>query len=480
MIKASELAHMSLSAIEDAPYYPPYVKPCIKPPMFPFNLVRMLANNLELIPERAYYEPVTITRGPPRIAFCTGSELVKTLLVNRHADFPKGGPQVEILKPMWGNGIASAEGPEWRWQKSAAAPLFQHEELLRHGPIISAAAEAMIAKWRSAAPGSIHSIDLDMMRATFRVISNTILAGGAEEVLSALERGHAEYYSGADWWVMYTLLGIPHWFPRPGGKAMRAHERQMRRAVVELVKARRATGAAGDDLLARMLRAFDPKTGRAMSDELVVDNILSFLVAGYDTTALLLTWTLYLIAHSPSWEQRLLREIEQVVGLDPVTSAHVQQLVTVQQVLNESLRLFPTAPIIVRDIVHDMEFAGISVPAGTIGLIPVYAIHRHRSYWDDPNRFDPDRFAPSNWAKSMRFQFMPFGAGPRTCMGAAFVMIEATIMIATFIRAARFEVDPTFDPKPTVRLFLLPRNGMPMRVKMRTAGAPHRYNLSPG
>jgi cytochrome P450 len=138
----------------------------------------------------------------------------------------------------------------------------------------------------------------------------------------------------------------------------------------------------------------------------------------------------------------------------------------VQQVINESMRLFPTAPVIVRDIPQDIELDGIHVPAGTIGLIPIYAIHRHRSSWEDPDRFDPTRFAPDR-PKPGRFQFLPFGAGPRVCIGAAFAMIEATIMIATFVRAARFEVDAGFDPRPAARMFLFPENGMPMRVTSR-------------
>ena len=135
--------------------------------------------------------------------------------------------------------------------------------------------------------------------------------------------------------------------------------------------------------------------------------------------------------------------------------------------MNESLRLFPTAPVIVREITEDIAFNGVSVPRGTIGIIPIYAIHRHRSYWSEPDRFDPGRFAPDSRQRPTRFQFMPFGAGPRICIGAAFAMIEATIMIATFVRAARFEIAPDFDPQPSGRMFLLPRNGMPMRITMR-------------
>jgi cytochrome P450 len=396
---------------------------------------------------------------------------VKTLLLTRPAEFPKGRLQVDVLKPVFGNAMISREGRDWRWQRGAAAPLFRHDELLHYGPIMSAAAESTVAQWRAASPGTVRAIDDDMMRAAFHVISNTMLAGGAQDMLHAIEQGHADYYRGANWWVIYTLLGLPHWLPRPGGKLMRAHENRIREAVTGLVRTRRAAAADGEDLLARMLRASDAETGQSMSDELVVDNIASFLMAGYDTTAFALTWTLYLISRSPEWEARMLQEIDQVVGSGPVTSAHVERLGTVQQVLNESLRLFPTAPVIIRDIVEGIQFDDVSVPAGTIGIIPIYAIHRHRSYWDDPDRFDPNRFAPDSRSKPTRFQFMPFGAGPRVCIGAAFAMLEATIMLATFVRAAHFEVSADFDPRPSARMFLLPENGMPMRITLRASAA---------
>jgi cytochrome P450 len=454
-----------------APFYPPRVKPSAKPLRFPFNLTKLLNNNLELIPEQAYRELLVIVPGPPRMAFISGSELVKTLLLTHPAEFPKGRLQVEVLKPIFGNAMISREGRDWRWQRGAAAPLFRHDELLHYGPVMTAAAEITVAQWRAASPGTVRAIDQDMMRAAYHVISNTMLAGGAEDMLHDIEKGHADYYRGVNWWVMYTLLGLPRWLPRPGGKLMRAHENRIREAVTGLVRKRRAAAADGEDLLARMLRASDAETGQSMSDELVVDNIASFLMAGYDTTAFSLTWTLYLISQSPEWEARMLQEIEKVVGSGPVTSAHVERLGTVQQVLNESLRLFPTAPVIIRDIVEGMQFDDVSIPAGTIGIIPIYAIHRHRSYWDDPDRFDPNRFAPDSRSKPTRFQFMPFGAEPRVCIGAAFAMIEATIMLATFVRAAHFEVSADFDPRPSARMFLLPENGMPMRITLRESAA---------
>jgi cytochrome P450 len=162
----------------------------------------------------------------------------------------------------------------------------------------------------------------------------------------------------------------------------------------------------------------------------------------------------------------MVEEIVEVAGTGPVTCDHVSRLKVVQQVLNESMRLYPTAPIVLRNIDQDTEFDGITVPAGTLGVIPIYAIHRHREYWDDPDAFDPGRFDPEI-PKPSRYRFMPFGAGPRICIGASFATIEATMMLATFVRAARFEAEPEFDPRPTGRMFLVPRSGMPLRVVPR-------------
>ena len=142
---------MSGLASEAAPFYPPLVKPSPKPLRFPSNLIKLLNNNLEAIPEQAYREPLVIAPGPPRMAFFTGTEAVKALLLTRAAEFPKGALQVDVLKPMFGNAMISSEGRDWRWQRGAAAPLFRHEELLQYGPIMSAAAEAAVARWRAAA-----------------------------------------------------------------------------------------------------------------------------------------------------------------------------------------------------------------------------------------------------------------------------------------------------------------------------------------
>jgi len=151
----------------------------------------------------------------------------------------------------------------------------------------------------------------------------------------------------------------------------------------------------------------------------------------------------------------------------PATGEHIDRLVTVQQVLKESMRLYPPLPIMTRYTAKDVELADRHIEAGTLIGVPIYAIHRHRKLWNDPDRFDPSRFAPEREAGYSRYQFMPFGAGPRVCIGAAFALIEATAMLATFARAARFKSPPVPEPIPVSRVVLRPKNGMPLEVTMR-------------
>jgi cytochrome P450 len=448
-------------------FYPPRIRPAPGLPRFPFYLPQLLGNNLAMIPERAYRESVVLAPGPPRMAFFTGGDAVKELLQSQIAKFPKGRLQNDVLRPLFGAAMILSEAQQWKWQRGVAAPLFRHSELLRYGPTMTEAAEAAVGKWQRSPRGSVQNIHRDMLHATFEVISRTMLAGGAPDAIDAVERAHSDYFNAINWRIAYRIFRLPDWLARPGRRLMSAYERRLRdQTVRRIVEMRRRGQGAGQDLLSRLVLSSDPETGQTMSDDLIVGNIVAFLVAGYDTTALTLAWTLYLISQSPEWEQAMFEEVERVVGSEPVTSDHVARLQVVQQVLNESMRLYPTAPIIIRDVDEDTEIEGVRIRAGTIGVIPIYTIHRHHENWTDPDAFDPARFDSAN-PKPSRYKFLPFGAGPRICIGASFAMIEATIMLATFVRAARFEVEPGFDPRPTGRMFLVPANGMPMRVTLR-------------
>jgi cytochrome P450 len=267
--------------------------------------------------------------------------------------------------------------------------------------------------------------------------------------------------------LLFSITNIPTWVPRPKGARTRDAIRTLRSAVLGLIAKRRGSGKPQIDLMQRLMEAKDPETGRPMSDEQLVDNLLTFYLAGHETTAKALTWTLYLLSRAPQWEQRVLDEVRAVVGDGPVTSAHVEKLAITQQVLKESMRLFPPAPQIGRHALKDHQFGPHEIKAGTQILIPIYAVQRHRKYFPDPDQFDPTRFAPENESKISRYHYMPFGAGPRICIGMAFAMMEATIILATLIRGARFTSAPDLAPEPVARVTLVPKGGMPMRVTRR-------------
>jgi len=217
----------------------------------------------------------------------------------------------------------------------------------------------------------------------------------------------------------------------------------------------------------RLIDARDPESGRPMSDDLLIDNLLTFFTAGHETTAKALTWTLYLLANAPRWAEAIRDEVERVAGAGPIGAGHIDRLVITQQVLKESMRLYPPAPVISRVAIVDTELGEYRVPAGTQIIVPIYAMHRHRKRWLDPDRFDPTRFSPENEARIPRYQYVPFGAGPRICIGMSFAMIEATAVLATLVRAASFKPARGHYPEPISRVTLRPKGGMPLEVALR-------------
>ncbi|MBO6507009.1 MAG: cytochrome P450 [Roseibium sp.] len=444
---------------------PAFVPPAPNILGFPQNLVQLVRNNLGIIPRQAYEQPLVVTDSFPKMAFVTGPDLVEHVLKRSADRFPKGKLQNETLEPLFGNAMISSEGADWKWQRSITAPLFRHDEILQYIPAMRDAATRQLETWKAQDLAANRPVNKDMFRIAFDVISRTMLVGGADDVIKAIEQGHAAYFHHVNWWIAYKMLGLPGWLPRPGGAVMRTQEKRIRDAVSKLVRGRLASAETEQDLLGRLVRGIDPETGEAMSEERLVNNIIAFLVAGYDTTALALAWALYLLALYPDWQQQIRNEIQAVAGDRPIGREHLSQLNVTDQVLNEALRLYPTAPIIVRDILEDVELAGTKVPKGTIGVIPIYAIHRHRSFWDSPNVFDPLRFAPEAETKPGRYQFLPFGAGPRICIGAAFTMIEAKVVLATLLREVSFELEHGHEAHPVGQMFLTPREPIPMRVR---------------
>jgi cytochrome P450 len=452
-------------SIENAGLYPPTVKPSARALPLSLHILKFVRNPLRSLP-RAVYEEAIVTYGRkrPLVAWVTGPELIEHILVKRTDVFVKTRLDKRVLRPLIGTGLLTADGEHWRWQRKLASPLFRPNDVMAYVPTIVAAAQEQLERWRAKGTTHVAPIDLDMTNTTFAVIARTILAGIDEGEAAEIQRtGHA-YIQPIMWAVASALMLTPeHWW-HPGRRKMLNAAKEGRAVVQKLLDKRRAAGVSGDDLVARMLLARDPDTGAPMSDEQLVDNLGTFLLAGHETTARALSWTLYLLARSPEWQEKARAEIASLTGGKPITADDVGRLPVTQRILKESMRLYPPVPAMTRVNLEPANLDGIALPQPTLIVIPVFAVHRHRKLWDDPDRFDPDRFLPEREALHQRMQFMPFGVGPRVCIGASFAMTEAIAILATLLQGARVSWDGRHAPEPVSRVTLQPKGGMPLGI----------------
>lgn len=448
--------------------YPPKAEPAPGPmPLHQF-LYRFLRNPLRALPQQVYDQPYVVyrPRGTVGFVWLTDPALTEKVLLDRSGLYVKTRLEQRVFQPILGEGVLTAEGAHWHWQRRAMAPLFRHNEILSYVDHMAAAAEAQAGVWRAAGAGW-RQVDIDMVDTTFTVIANTMLAGGEPAEGRILKQAGHRYLSNAPWEMSAAILQLPSWLPHPGSWALRRASRAMRGAAGDIIRRRRAEvgTAAEGDLLGRLLSARDPESERPMSDEQLIDNVLTLLEAGHETTARALTWTLYILARAPAWQARVRDEVISIAGDGPIASDHVDQLAVTERVIKEAMRLYPPAPVVARRPTRTVEIAGESFPQETEVIIPIYAIHRHNRLWPDPHRFDPDRFLPDKEKQIRRTQYMPFGAGARICLGMSFAMAEAKVLLATFVRAAAFEWDGKHEPEPISRVTLRPRGGMRLGVK---------------
>lgn len=444
---------------------PPYIKPSVRLPNRLVFMSRFVRNPLLIIPDDVYTKDFVQVSTSPPVAWISSPELVKSVLLDQRETFKKL-VQIRLLSPLLGKGILTSEDADWRWQRQAAAPMFRHQELMRFVPTFVQATNATLARWRRSAPESVLDIDREMTLLTFDVISQSLLPSADRTLGPIVERSAGRFQAGGAWSQMFAFLRIPAWVPNPGRIPMSIAKLALRGSVRQMLAERRALANPPDDLMQRLMHVVAPDTGKPMTDEQLIDNLLTFYLAGHETTAKALTWTLYVLSRSPQWTAVIRDEIQRVAGDAPIAAEHVDKLILTQQVLKESMRLFPPVPMMSRQAVADTTLGGRAIKAGTSLVMSMYAIHRHRSLWENPNAFDPGRFAASREGAISRYQYMPFGAGPRICIGMAFAMIEATAMLATMIRAATFEPVAGHEPTPIARVTLIPKGGMPLRVAM--------------
>ena len=428
-------------------------------------LAALVREPLSSVPVEAYDAGMVVTRALGRMRiYLTGPELIQEAFV-RQADSLSKGEQGRVLKPALGTGLLTAEGADWRWQRRTLSPGFAHARLQSLVPAMIAAAEAMRDRLLAAPAGTVVDIGGETTRTTLRIVGDTMLACAGGLDAGRVERGIAAFLKPAPWSIALTILGAPAWTPYPGRRRSAAAAREIRDEVTRTVAARRAEGGAEgeDDLMALLLAARDPDGGRALTDAEITDNVVTFVTAGHETTSVALTWALHLLSLHPEAAAAIRAEIATVAGDAPLAAEHVARLAFTRQVVNETLRLYPPAPVTSRTTVKPMTLGGVTIPANSVIILPIYAVHHHCGLWDQPELFDPARFEADRAKARHRYAFMPFGIGPRICIGSAFAMLEATAILAVLVRALDFAAAGP-APAPMARLTLRPKTPVKLRV----------------
>ena len=444
-----------------SPGYPPRVALARKPLGILGSAMTARRNVLELIPELAVRQPMVSGTLGIRWHMVMDPEALKRVLKDRVEDYPKSTVTRMILEPAIGDSLFVAEGAQWRWQRLAAAPAFAARHVEALAPVMTAAAETSAARI-AAAPQPFDAFE-EMVAATFEVISDVTFSGDEGFDRDAVHHAIDRYIASTARVSVLDVLGAPPWVPRPGrlvsGGALRRTKAIADRAIAD--RALRGPRLP-PDLLDLLRAGADPETGRSMNPAELRDNLLTFIVAGHETTALTLAWALYLVAFDPAVQDRAAAE---VAGMDRITAADLPRLPYVQQIVQETLRLYPPAAFLSRTARRADTLGGREVRPGDTVMLPIYALHRHRLLWDDPDRFDPDRFAPG--VDRDRFAFLPFGGGPRICIGANFALQEAAIILGTLLARFRFETVPGRVPYPRMILTLRPQGGVWLRATPR-------------
>ena len=446
----------------------------LEQPLGAFGLLRALRDNPVATWTKAHFEtPVLYGRGVlGPVAVVSDPAIVRQVLVDNIANYPKDMLQRRMLSPGLGNGLLMAEGAEWRAQRRAMAPLFSPRHVHGFEAGMGAISAAMVERWCRHRDGRRLDVSAEMARVTLRILAHTIfsdaLTRSAEDFASVVSR----FLDGLGKLDPLDALGMPDWLPRLGRLRRRPMLRFFEDAVESMIRTRRAAiaadpGAAPHDLLTLLLGATDPETGQALSDNEIKANLVTFIIAGHETTSNALTWALFLLSQHPDSLAAIEAEADALLPTGSFQAGTLDSLVVTRAVVEEAMRLYPPAATISRQAIGPDRLGTLPIRAGTIVVVSPYVLHRHKTLWEAPDRFVPERFSPEHRGGIDRFAYLPFGVGPRVCIGASFALQEAVVVLATIVRRFRLSLAPDHSVMPIQRVVLRSRGGMPMMLHRR-------------
>ena len=394
--------------------------------------------------------------------------LIARVLKEHPDDFPKSNRIGAGLRPLLGDSVFLTNGDLWKQQRRIIDPAFAGGRLRDTFPAIKAAGGAAVARMAPLADGTARDIEPETSHVAADVIFRTLFSIPIEDrVASQVFDAFKTYQRTQPILNLAAFVPGPRWMPRFFRHETRATARLIRCLITDMTAARLAqitAGTAPDDLATKIMTTVDPDTGRTFDVGQMVDQVAIFFLAGHETSAAALAWTLYLLAMHPDWQDRVAAEARAWDG----GFAGLSTLKVTRDVFRESLRLYPPVPMMVRQTVQPEVFRNRIVTPGAQIVLSPWHLHRHERIWEKPDVFDPDRWQTENGKTGQRTAFMPFSAGPRVCTGAGFAMIEGAVLLAQMLAAYRFDLVPDRAPMPVAHLTVRTARGMWLRVTHRT------------
>ncbi|SEP52412.1 cytochrome P450 [Amycolatopsis saalfeldensis] len=429
------------------------------------GLLRKLAEDrLGLMTSAAdrYGDAVRMAIGPKTLYFFNHPDHAKHVLADNAANYHKGIGYVQARRAL-GDGLLTSEGELWREQRRTIQPVFQHKRIAAQAGMVAEESAKLVARLRAKEGGGPVDVLEELTGFTLGVLGQSLLDADLGSFHSI---GHSfEAVQDQAMFEMQSMSMVPMWVPLPKQLRFRRARKDLQLVVDRLVDDRvRGPRPDGDDVLTRLIESTAQESDHRVGEQRMRDEMITLLLAGHETTASTLGWTLYLVDRHPEVLARLHAEAVEVLGDRLPGYEDLRRLKYTAMVLNEVMRLYPPVWILPRQAQADDEVGGYHVPAGSDVLVCPYTLHRHPGFWDDPARFDPDRFHPDRSDSRPRYAFIPFGAGPRFCVGNHLGMMEATFVTAMIARDLRLAKVPGYEVVAEPMLSLRVRGGLPMSV----------------
>jgi len=389
------------------------------------------------------------------VYFLNHPDLIEAVLVRNYQNFLKDHV---IRKSRWffGEGLLTNEGESWLRQRRLSQPAFHRERIASYARIMTGYASQMLDNWKQDETLDIHQ---EMMQLTLRIVVRALFNVEAEQIGAISTALNVMMRNSTG--IRLLLPPAARYLPTPAMIQFRRSVRRLDETVYGIIAARRRNETDSGDLLSMLMQARDEDGGR-MNDKQLRDEVMTFLLAGHETTALTLTWTWHLLAQHPTVEEHLQNELERVLAGRVPDFSDLPKLTFTEQIIKESMRLYPPAWSVARTVVSEFELREYKIPAGSNVVMSQWIMHRDPRYFPDPERFDPNRWAPERALKLPRFAYFPFGGGPRQCIGSSFAMMEATLLMATIAQRFRLRAVSEDPVIPVPSFTLRPRNGILM------------------